>query len=94
MGPETAEYAGGSRGVSAAPFTAAAGSAESKHRLWLFTTALRRPRTAFGVSPRAEALPPLQAARAPCESAETAFPPQGTSPLAAIPQRSSERAIH
>ena len=34
-----------------------------KHRLWLFTPAYRRPRTAFGISLRAEALHPLQVAR-------------------------------
>ena len=82
--PRNTQGAAGGR-VSAAPFTAAAGSAESKHRLWLFTTALRRPRTAFGVSPRAEALPPLQTARTPRKSAETTFPQQGTSPPTVIP---------
>lgn len=45
--------------VSAAHCLTTGGSAESKHRLWLFTPTHRRPRTAFGISLRAEALHPL-----------------------------------
>ena len=36
--------------VSAVCCVTAGDSAESKHRLWLFTPAYRRPRTAFGIS--------------------------------------------
>lgn len=45
--------------VSAVRCMTAGDSAESKHRLWLFTPAQKRPRTAFGISLRAEALHPL-----------------------------------
>ncbi len=45
--------------VSAVCCVTAVDSAESKHRLWLFTPAHRQPRTAFGISLRAEALHPL-----------------------------------
>lgn len=53
--------------VSAVRCVTAGDSAESKHRLWLFTPAYRRPRTAFGISLRAEALHPLQVAHTSAE---------------------------
>ena len=58
--------------VSAVHCVTAGDSAESKHRLWLFTPAHRRPHTAFGISLRAEALHPLQVARTSEEVQKTA----------------------
>ena len=58
--------------VSAVRCITVGDSAESKHRLWLFTPAHRRLRTAFGISLRAEALHPLQVARTSEEVQKTA----------------------
>ena len=58
--------------VSAVRCVTAGDSAESKHRLWLFTPTHKRPRTAFGISLRAEALHPLQVARTSEEVQKTA----------------------
>lgn len=58
--------------VSAVRCVTAGNSAESKHRLWLFTPAYRRPRTAFDISLRAEALHPLQVAYTFAEIRKTA----------------------
>lgn len=77
--------------VSAVCCVTAVDSAESKHRLWLFTPAHRRPRTAFGISLRAEALHPLQVARTSEEVQKTASgdaTSKGTSPPLKIPQLS------
>lgn len=43
-----------------------------KHRLWLFTPAYRRPRTAFGISLRADTLHPLQVAHTSTKVRKTA----------------------
>ena len=59
--------------VSAVRCLTTGDSAESKHRLWLFTPAHRRPRTGFGISLRAEALHPLQVARTSEEVQKTAY---------------------
>ena len=69
IGPQTARKRGKRRGtqVFAAHCMTTGDLAENKHCLWLFTPAHRRPRTAFGISLRAEALHLLQVARTSAE---------------------------